>query len=165
MYLKMDFERACVQFLMALPFGKYKGLQLSQVPPDYLVWLSGFGRSLETLASNVFDCDCDDCNQFVVNSNSETQEEALNSIRDCLNHGIVPACLHSDEERIWWKVYMFHRDWIYKARDEFKLRGICRICLKHLVPIGQSRWNGAVHPDWEGRTTHKQCWKREKFGY
>lgn len=148
---------------MALPFGKFKGLQLSQVPNDYVLWLAGFGRSLQKLAQKVYLCDCNLCSQFVANSNSESEEEVFNTLNQCFEQGIVPLCIHTEEEQIWWKTWMLHRDWIYKARDEFKARYICRICLKRLVPIGTSRYNGRSHGDWEGRITHKQCWRREQI--
>lgn len=141
-----------------LPFGKYKGHPLYRVPAEYLVWLAGFDNSLVRLASSVFRCDCAKCEQFYTNSNSETEEDVYNSIRNCFNDGVLPICIH-EEDQSWWWIYMSHRDWIYKAREEFKSLGICRACFKRLVPIGTCRQNGKEHDDWEGRTLHKQCWK------
>lgn len=140
-----------------LPFGKYKGQPLILVPDEYLAWLAGFGKSLESLATDVFDCDCAECERFYTNSNSETVDDLLNALRGCMNDGNVPICVH-EEERPWWVVYAKYRSWIYSAREEFKARGICRACFKPLVPIGSSRRNGKFHDDWEGRTLHKQCW-------
>jgi hypothetical protein len=38
----------------------------------------------------------------------------------------------------------------------------CEYCDGHLVVIGNRRKNGAPHRDWDGRTMHKQCWKKHK---
>lgn len=140
-----------------LPFGKYKGQPLLLVPDDYLVWLAGFEKSLEALATDVFECDCANCERFYSNSNSETVEDVVNAIRALIHDGQLPICIH-EEDRAWWTVYIKYRSWIYSAREEFKTRGICRACFKPLVPIGSHRRNGKAHGDWEGRTLHKQCW-------
>ncbi len=38
------------------------------------------------------------------------------------------------------------------------LRDKCYHCGKKIVPIGNSRANGATHDDWNGRYLHKKCW-------
>jgi hypothetical protein len=35
----------------------------------------------------------------------------------------------------------------------------CWHCGGVLVPVGNSRSNGAAHDDWDGRILHKKCWK------
>jgi hypothetical protein len=35
----------------------------------------------------------------------------------------------------------------------------CLYCGKTIVPIGNSRENGALHNDWENRKYHKKCYK------
>jgi hypothetical protein len=140
-----------------LPFGKYKGQPLTLVPIEYLVSLAGFDNNLERLASDVFECGCNVCVRFRSNSNSETEEDVYNSIRNCLNEGVVPMCIHDQEW--WWYIYANHREWITRAREQFKKYRLCRVCLKPLVPIGTSRINGKSHDDWYGRTLHKQCFR------
>ena len=50
-------------------------------------------------------------------------------------------------------------DTIRAERQYARDRSLCLHCLRRLVPIGDSRANGKAHPDWEGRTLHKQCYK------
>jgi hypothetical protein len=142
-----------------LPFGKNKGQPLILLSNEYVAWLAGFENSIEKLAYRVLNCDCRSCSQFITVSNSSTQEDVFNTIRLCFEQGTLPICIHEDE-RAWWWIYMSHRGWVYKARDEFKRRGICRICMKRLVPIGDRRKNGAYHLDWDDRVTHKSCWRQ-----
>lgn len=35
---------------------------------------------------------------------------------------------------------------------------LCVSCGKKLVPIGLSRYNGKLHPDWDSCRQHKKCW-------
>ena len=50
-------------------------------------------------------------------------------------------------------------DTIRAARQFAKDRNLCLHCLRRLVPIGDSRANGKAHPDWDGRTLHKRCYR------
>ena len=35
----------------------------------------------------------------------------------------------------------------------------CKHCGRPLVPIGDRRWNGKAHKDWDSRVLHKKCYK------
>ena len=45
---------------------------------------------------------------------------------------------------------------------DYNDKTLCQCCFKKLVPIGNSRANGASHDDWDGRKYHKKCWMEMK---
>ena len=144
---------------MSIPFGEYKGQQLDQLPIEYVVWLAGFDNTISLLAETVMlNKDYDTCAKWISNSGVETTEECEAALRQSFEQGIFPICVEGPTQS-WWKVYTYHKPWIYRARDTFRARGICRICFKRLVPIGNARINGRPHGDWGERTMHKSCWR------
>lgn len=148
---------------MTLPFGKYNGQPLTSVPNEYLAWLSGFGNTIDGLAETIMlNRDFDACAKWIKNANVETIEDCKNTLISSFHDGVMPSCIVG-ESRSWWLVYLRHKPWIYRARDEFKRRYLCVVCLTSLRPIGTSRLNGYKHDDWEGRIMHKQCWRRQKI--
>jgi len=98
---------------MILDFGKYKGIDMQEVPLDYMIFLAGYRMQY-------------------------TQRIATD----------LPAY-----------------DWVKTNKSEFcefatnYLKTRCWHCEGQLVPVGNSRCNGAVHEDWEERYLHKACWK------
>ena len=56
-------------------------------------------------------------------------------------------------------------DWILTHKKDFHehakqyLDGKCWHCGGKIVPVGNKRFNGACHEDWDGRYLHKKCWK------
>ena len=155
--------RWILQAVMALTFGKYRGKRLNEVPSEYLVWLAGFDNKFETVAENVMYCDCNLCASFKRNSGATTLEECEEVLRRSIDKdGVVPFCVQGPS-RPWWVTYALHKDWVMNARREVKNRRICTVCLKTIVPVGHARLNGKDHPDWEGRTTHKECWKNTRM--
>jgi hypothetical protein len=50
----------------------------------------------------------------------------------------------------------------HRGKDDDDTPVVCEYCDGHLVVIGKRRKNGAPHRDWDGRTMHKQCWKKHK---
>jgi uncharacterized protein (DUF3820 family) len=159
-----EFNQHYINFLqMSLTFGKFKGKRLNEVPISYLLWLAGFDNNLKTLAETVMmNKDFDSCASWLCAANVETLEECENMLKRSFDDKVVPICIVG-QDRAWWTVYTYNRRWVYLAREEFQSRGICRICLGKLVPIGLSRANGKEHPDWHGRTTHKGCWRNQKI--
>ena len=148
---------------MSLPFGKYIGQPLTSVPNEYLVWLAGFGNTIDRLAETVMlNREFDACADWIKTANIETTEECKNTLIASFRDGVMPNCIVG-ESRSWWLVYLRHKPWIYHARDEVKKRYICVTCLTRLRPIGTSRLNVYNHHDWEGRIMHKQCWIRQKI--
>jgi uncharacterized protein (DUF3820 family) len=149
-------------FNMTLPFGKHKGQPLILLSNEYVVWLSGFGNTIDNLAETIMlNQDFEVCKRWIKNANVETIDECKNSLISSFRDNVLPDCIVGTENRSWWWVYIHHKEWIYRARDEFKSRHLCSVCLTPLRPIGTSRRNGYKHHDWEGRTMHKQCWKNQ----
>lgn len=148
---------------MSVPFGKYKGHSLHLLPDEYVLWLAGFDNSIDHLAETVMlNQDFDACAKWIRTAGVETTEECKETLTNSFRDGVMPDCIVG-VNRPWWFVYLNHRNWIYRARDEFKARGLCAVCLTPLVPIGTSRKNGYKHHDWAGRIKHKQCWRNEQF--
>jgi hypothetical protein len=148
---------------MSLPFGKYKGQPLSSLSNEYLAWLCGFGNTIDKLAETVMaNRDFDACAMWIKTANIETIEDCKNTLVASFRDGVMPNCIVG-ESRAWWLVYLHHKSWIYRARDEFKSRYLCIVCLTRLRPIGTSRLNGYNHHDWEGRIMHKQCWRGQQI--
>ena len=149
---------------MALTFGRYRGKRLQEVPDEYVVWLAGFENNFKNLATTVMSCECKACLSFKHNSGSTTVEECEEVLRRSIDEdGVVPFCV-CGPSKPWWTTYAAHKDWVMNARREVTLRRICTVCYKKLVPVGHDRLNGKDHPDWNGRTMHKNCWKNV-FGY
>lgn len=46
------------------------------------------------------------------------------------------------------------------AREYRKKQNKCFHCSRKLVPIGNARFNGTNHDDWNSRILHKSCWKK-----
>ncbi len=141
-----------------LPFGKYKGTTLEQLPSEYLLWLAGYDYNIRDLAEQLSDCGCDLCVKYRTLSGCSTPEECESFLDQSFRDKVVPNFIQG-QSKPWWTIFALYRNWVFKARDEFKKRHICRDCLKKLVPIGTSRRNGAWHNDWDDRLLHKQCWK------
>lgn len=148
-----------------LPFGKYKGKELKDVPTDYIAWLAGFENTIRSLAETIMlNSEFDLCATWIRNSGVKTIEECEDMLHNSFNDGIMPNCIVG-VTRPWWYTYLHHKEWVYRARDEFRTRKLCHICLRPIVPIGLSRKNGREHLDWEDRTTHKSCWRRNMNPY
>ena len=101
---------------MILDFGKYKGIDIHEVPVEYMIFLSGYKMHY-------------------------TQRIQTD----------LPAY-----------------DWVKTNKSEFcefataYLKTRCWHCEGKLVPVGNARWKGADHEDWEERYLHKGCWKALK---
>ena len=119
---------------MMLRFGKFKGNTLTQIPVDYLFWLTCWEVN-ENEVESVW-------SRYEVLTFREQMELFLiNSYNNAYKY-LIRKQLHV----------------VWAARNVFKDKRYCARCFRVMPSIGHDRKNGKNHTDWEGRMFHKCCW-------
>jgi hypothetical protein len=118
---------------MKLEFGKYKNMELEEIPTEYLFWLCCW-----EIVDNV--------QSIWQDFEGENWRAQIDAYLQC-NSGAECYLLRN------------HMNVVWKARDEFHSRRCCALCFRHMPAIGTSRLNGKHHNDWDNRTLHKKCWR------
>ena len=113
-----------------LPFGKYRGQALKQVPATYLKYLC--------------------CMENVRRDGKVVTQELYE------NHGHELLAVPCSQRYILSKQWSS----MFNARRYAEGARLCLECFRPLVPVGSSRRNGAWHNDWDGRRFHKRCWSQ-----
>lgn len=171
---------------MILPFGKYRGMEIENVPFTYVVWVAGKAVGCcrkRAIIENVLDdlvrtiwmrrfqpwnCHCGEALDQVDKSCHELDcmgccaESTLAKTREKTIELIFHRNATFDEaEKLysWMWVYRHHPAVVQEAATFVEQAGCCYACGGHLVPIGHLRENGADCKDWTTRRLHKQCWK------
>ena len=129
-----------------LDFGKHKGRAIRELPTEYLAFLCCYEHEVAHGSDNV---------ERVDRRGGTTERYGADPSfsREFQRYGS-----RQDPGPTEW-LWENKADTIRAARQFAKDRNLCLHCLRRLVPIGDSRANGKAHPDWDGRTLHKQCYK------
>ena len=104
---------------MTLPFGKHKGQPLSLLSDEYILWLAGFENTIDNLAETVMlNQEFEVCKKWIKNTNVESIDDCRNVLISSFRDKVLPDCIVGKEKQSWWWVYIHHKDWIYRARDD-----------------------------------------------
>ena len=117
----------------AIPFGKWKGSLIQNVPPEHRTWLCCW-QHMPDLICEDHDGDCDWRCYKVRKYRPQWDKDWRHWVRSKFPNTVA------------------------KARKHVKERILCNECGKAFVSIGYSRFNGKAHNDWTNRTLHKKCW-------
>ena len=130
-----------------LDFGKHKGKALTDVPNEYLGWLT------------MWECALGCC------TDSDCEGECGNKLK--VHRFVKQQCWYSDPDHVCGCSECKSRAFlatkrphvVAAARELATARRLCCKCWKYMPPVGDARSNGRYHCDWSTRFLHKTCWR------
>ena len=113
-----------------VPFGKYRGTPLTDVPKEYLRFLTCW--KLDSGVVPIW--------QGYTGRNYREKVAKM-----------------PESPQVW--LVKTHPAIVWEARKLWESRRWCFSCGRHLVAVGTSRENGKCHADWGWRKLHKKCYR------
>ena len=129
-----------------LPFGKYQGRPLDEVPNSYLGWLTTWHAE--------FHC-CEDLQDCIGDCGGDERVRCI-----AVTHCPRAPCCSDDCKSCSALAYLARYPQIVSAaRELVQQRRLCVKCWTRMPAVGHARQNGKNHADWDRRFLHKACWR------